>query len=467
MYYERYLTALIGSSGWASDADIAASAGCLEGRWDSPHAEGGVVLASHGGRVLADGGDECRHVLVIGATGTGKSRLIIMPSILYSLTAEKKRSLVVFDVKGELMRATRQLAMSSGYRIRRVNFRNPLKGDAWNPFAKINRLWKEGGKSRNKAWKLLEDIIASVFNDGQSTKTDPFWRTISASLFRGICSCIWESGGDLTLTKIRAMANSIPPDKDDDGDSLLFSTVDSLPEDSAARRNIVGFRNGSNTTRGNVIATFTTYLSALMARDDVIESMSAPESLDFQEIGSVPTVLYVTVPDDSVALGSLQSMLITQLIQDLNECAMHNGGTLPVRTDIYLDEICNIHPAVPGLETSLTIARSRGIRYILAIQSYSQLSGVYGLAADTIAANCSTWIALNIAKDETFRAKLSSLCGDNPLGDPLITPAQLALLRYEEGIVIRERMAPYFARYEDLDKVRERLRPDIREPGRG
>ena len=125
-------------------------------------------------------------------------------------------------------------------------------------------------------------------------------------------------------------------------------------------------------------------------------------------------------------------MLLTQMMQDLNECAVGHGGRLPVRTEIFLDEFCNIHPAIPSMETALTISRSRGIRYVLAVQSYSQLCGVYGSAAETIAANCSTWIALNISKDETFREKLSALCGRNPLGEALITPSQLALLQYEE-----------------------------------
>ena len=463
MYYEKYLNNMYTTSGWASDKAFAESPGCLRGAWDKPHTDGGVVLTDHNGQVVVDGGNECRHVLVIGATGTGKSRLIIMPSLLYSLTAKKKRSYVIFDVKGELETETSSVAERNGYKLRRIDFRNPESGDRWNPFCKINRLYQRGGKSRNKAWKLLEDMIASIFTDGESTKADPFWRTISASLFRGICATICEKGEGLSLSWILKMSNSIPADKDDDKRCLLFRAVDSLPDDSVARRNLEGFRNGSNTTRGNVISTFNTYLAHITSRDDIMAMMSSSYSLDFQEIGMAPTVLYISLPDDSTALGSLQSMLLTQLMQDLNECAMQNGGILPVRTEMYLDEICNIHPAIPSLETALTISRSRGIRYILAIQSYNQLAGVYGQAAETIAANCSTWVALNISKDETFRAKLSQLCGENALGNPLITPSQLALLKYEEGIVIRERSAPYFARLEDLSKVKERIRIPERE----
>ena len=468
MYYEKYLNYLYSSSGWASDKEFSGTSGCLAGKWDRPHREGGVIVSNHDGEVVVDGGDECRHVLIIGATGTGKSRLVIMPSLLYSLTARKKRSFVIFDVKGELEAETAPVARRSGLKLRRIDFRDPDSGDKWNPFHKINRLYRQGGKDRSKAWKLLENMIVSIFNDGDCTKTDPFWRNISASLFRSICAAILEKGGDLSLSLILKLSNSIPSDKDDDRKCLLFRTVDSLPSDSIARRNLEGFRNGSNTTRGNVISTFSTYLSHMTSRDDIMSMMSSPCSLDFQSIGTTPTVLYISLPDDTSALGSLQSMLLTQLMQDLNECAMRNGGILPVRTEMYLDEICNI-PAIPSLETALTISRSRGMRYVLAIQSYSQLAGVYGQAAETIAANCSTWIALNISKDETFRAKLSQLCGENALGNPLITPSQLALLKYEEGIIIRERCAPYFARLEDLSKVKERFKvPDKeydREPG--
>ena len=458
MYYEKYLNYLFTSSGWASDKDFENQPGCLTGCWTQAHQEGGVILSNHNGRLIVDGGNECRHVLVIGATGTGKSRLIMMPSLLYSLAAKNRRSFVVFDVKGELEAETSAMAKSKGYRLKRINFREPDNGDGWNPFFKINRLYQQGGKSRNKAWKLLEDIIASIFSDGESTRADPFWRGISSSLFRGICAAIWESGIDLSLEWIQKMRDSIPGDRDDDDRSLLFRAVERLSKESIARRNLEGFRNGSNLTRGNVLSTFNTYLAPITSRDDIIGMMSAPRSIDFQEIGCVPTILYISLPDDSTALGALQGILLKQLIQDLNECAMQNSGCVPVRTEIYLDELCNIHPAIPSMETALTISRSRGIRYILAIQSYSQLLGVYGAAAETIAANCSTWIAMNIGKDETFRQKASQLCGANPLGDPLITPSQLSLLKYGEGLIIRERSKPYFSRFEDLSKVRQCIR---------
>lgn len=457
MYYEKYLNYLYTSSGWASDKDFENQPGCFAGRWNQAHQEGGVILSDHDGQLIVDGGDECRHVLVIGATGTGKSRLIIMPSLLYSLSANNRRSFVVFDVKGELEKETAAIAKKRGYHIRKIDFREPENGDGWNPFFKINALYQQGGKNRKKAWKLLEEIIASIFTDGDNTRVDPFWRGVSSSLFRGICATIWENGIELSLSWIQKMRDSIPADSDDDLRGLLFRAADRLPKDSIARRNLEGFRSGSNQTRGNILATFNTYLAPIIARDDIIDMMSSPRSVDFQEIALIPTVLYISLPDDSTALGALQGILLKQLMQELNECAIRNGGCIPVRTEMYLDEICNIHPAIPSLETALTISRSRGIRYILAIQSYSQLFGVYGAAAETIAANCSTWIALNIAKDETFRNKLSQLCGANPLGDPLITPSQLSLLKYEEGIIIRERSKPYFTRFEDLSKVKQRI----------
>ena len=465
MYIEKYLNCLHTSSGWASDEEFSRAPGCLEGRWDQIPAQGGVVLANGNGRVVVDGGDECRHVLVIGATGTGKSRLIILPSLLYSLRARERRSFVVFDVKGELERATADLAAREGYKRVRIDFRDPEKGVCWNPFAKLDALYRLGKKGRELAWKRLEAIIDTIFNDGERRTADPFWRNTCAGLFRGICATIWEGGEKLSLSWILEHSNSLSVDREKDAGTLLYDKASSLPADTVAWRNLAGFYRGSGITRGNVLASFNSYVAPLASRSDILEMMSREDSVDFSRIGREPTVLYISLPDDSTALGALQSMLLTQLTQELNECAVREGGRLPVRTEIYLDELCNIHPAIPGLETALTISRSRGIRYVLAIQSYSQLAGIYGVAAETIAANCSTWIALNIAKDEIFRAKLSQLCGPNPLGEPLITPAQLSLLKYEEGIVIRERVAPYYARFEDLSRVQERLREaDAREP---
>lgn len=258
------------------------------------------------------------------------------------------------------------------------------------------------------------------------------------------------------------MSDSILADKDDDSECQLFRLADRFPSNSSVKRLLSGFRSGSNQTRGNVLACYRGYLSPIIARDDVLKMVSGNTSVDFQQIGIQPTMLYITLPDDSTALGGLQGILLTQLMQELNECALKHDGRLPIRTEMYLDEVCNIKPAIPALETTLTIARSRGIRYILAIQSYAQLCGVYGSAAENIAANCATWIALNISKDETFRTKLSQLCGCNAIGNPLITPSQLSLLSYEQAILIRERVAPYFSQLEDIGKVLQRLPAQIK-----
>ena len=462
MYCEKFMNTICTHSGWASDAAFASTQGCLRGDWNTIPQEGGVILYNHDGKLVVDGGDECRHLMIIGATGTGKSRLIILPSLIYSLRARKRRSFVVFDVKGELKEATLQIARDNHYNILDVNFRDPSLGDPWNPFYKANALYATGtDENMKKARTLLEKYIDSIFSDGRANgRNDPYWRTNCANLFRGICSILWGLGKSITLRDVLRLSDSIPisrEDEDDDDECQLFRLADRFPAGSAARRLLAGFRSGSNQTRGNILSCYRGYLSPRTARDDVLKMVSGSTSINFQQLGETPTVLYITLPDDSTALGGLQGILLTQLMQELNECALRNNGCLPVRTEMYLDEVCNIRPAIPSLETALTIARSRGIRYILAIQSYAQFCGVYGSAAETIAANCSSWIALNIAKDETFRMKLSQLCGCNAMGDPLITPSQLSLLSYEQAIVIRERCAPYFSQLEDLGKVQQRL----------
>lgn len=458
MYYEKYLSDVPLSSGWATDSDFAGSKGCIKGRWDTPHTEGGVVLYNHNGDLVVDGGQESRHVLCVGATGTGKSRLVILPSLLYSLDAANRRSLIVYDVKGELRQMTEERAKKNKYKIVSIDFRNPMTGDNWNPFARANRLYLKGDTmARERAWKLVEDIIDCVFTDGTCTKADPFWRTQSANLFRGLCALLWETNKPITLLSILKLVETIPTDKDEDKYCELIMSVKRMPQTNIAKRALAGIISASNQTRGNILASYRGYLAFLTARDDVLNMVSGDDSVNFRQIGLTPTVVYVSLPDDTAALGALQGILVTQMMQELNECAMSNNGSLPVRTDIYLDELCNIRPAIPSLESALTIARSRGIRYVLAIQSYAQLCGVYETAAETIAANCSSWIAFNVAKDEMFRAKLSSLCGNNHLGRALVTPSQLSLLSYEQAIVIRERCAPYFTQLEDVGKVIKRL----------
>lgn len=459
MYLERYLNQIPMNSGWATEAQFAAS-GCIASQWSSAPEEGGVVLSSSGNDVICDGGRECRNVLVIGATGSGKSRRIIIPSLLRTMTAKNKRSLVIYDVKGELEPATLSTAQRCGYRVLRIDFRDPRRSDGWNPLAKANELMK-AGKSE-EAWKLVEDIMAIIFSDGEGSRIDAFWRTTSASIFRACVDVIWHNKLPATMESIIHLSSTIPANSYDADQCKLYKLIDRIANSNIAASAISAVRNASDATRGNILAAYNAYVSCMASRHDVLHMIScSSSSIAFGKIGEEPTVLYISLPDDSTTTGTLQGIVLRQLEQELNECALRHGGTLPVRTEIYIDELCNILPALSSLPHSITIARSRGIRYVLAIQSYSQLQSVYGNSAETIAANCATWMAVYIPKDEVFREKLSALCGRNAMGELLITPSQLADIPFGRCIVLRERCHPYCAPLEDLSEVVSHLNASL------
>lgn len=454
MYVEKFMNQIPMNSGWASDEEFAAS-GCVVGKWSCVPEEGGVVLSSQGDDVVCDGGEGCRSVLIDGGTGSGKTRRIYLPSLLRTMVAKVKRSLVVYDVKGEIEKETRDVAVAENYDIMKIDFRKPGSSDRWNPLGKANSCMAAGNSEL--AWKLAEDMMAIVFCDGENTKMDAFWRNSSASIFRACCDLLWSAGKDVTFEAVMKLVDTIPADSSRDRRCELFNLIDAMPADSLAPSAISAARNCSDTTRGNILAAFRGYVSCLTSRRDVLKMISCRDSIQFQRIGLKPTVLYVSLPDDSIATGVLQGMLLKQLEQELNECAMKHGGTLPVQTDIYIDELCNIRPALASLPSAVTICRSRGMRYVLAIQSYAQLESVYGSAAEIIAANCATWIAVYVPKDEAFREKLSALCGRNVLGDLLITPSQLADIPMGSAVVIRERCHPYYTSLQDVSEVKARL----------
>jgi len=453
----KFLNSVPMSSGWASQKEFIDS-GALEGSWIDPPEEGGIVLYSEGDRLLMDGGNECRSTLIVGASGGGKSRLVVMNSMLQLMRARSKRSIIATDVKGELESMTRKIAEREGYEIWRINFRDLSKSNSWNPFGIANVLYRIGKKE--EAWKNIEEIIAVIFSDGAATKTDPFWRTISASIFRGIVDIIWRADKDITMTAILRLSDTIPARSELDDRCELFHLADSLPQSAIGRSSLEALRRASDNNRGSVLATYRTYLAPLASRKDVLKMISGANTLDFQKIatGDRPVVLYIGMPDDSSATGSLQGILITQIYQELTAAAMKNGGRLPRPTEMMLDEVANIQPAIALLPSALTVCRSRGIRFVLAIQSYAQLISTYGSdMANTISSNCATWIALNCAKDFAFRERLSALCGENELGQPLITSSQLALMPYGTAIVLRERSKPYYTKLEDVSLVMDRI----------
>jgi type IV secretory pathway TraG/TraD family ATPase VirD4 len=180
--------------------------------------------------------------------------------------------------------------------------------------------------------------------------------------------------------------------------------------------------------------------------------LSREDGLHFDMLGKEPTVLYICLSDDDESNGVLQAILLRQLIQKLNLCAIDNGGCLPVHVELLIDELCNM-PPIQNLASQLTISRSRGMRFTLVCQGYDQLIARYGDTGVTIANNCANWVLLYVAKDYNLLDKASRLAGRNEFGDALVDPSALALMPMGQALVFSEHKRPYMTLLDDLSDV--------------
>src|SRR5690606_31409155 len=139
--------------------------------------------------------------LIMGSTGSGKTRRLILP--LIKILAKKGESMILTDPKGELYEESASLLMEKGYKIVILNLRNPEKGNAWNPLTLPYKLYKEGS---DKAKELLADLGRSLLHDEKSD--DPFWQNSSSDYFTGLSLGMFEDAQEeeINLNSISFMS---------------------------------------------------------------------------------------------------------------------------------------------------------------------------------------------------------------------------------------------------------------------
>ena len=192
----------------------------------------GVPLAQLDDNVYLTSKEEL-HTFLIGDSGCGKTRRVIMPSIHF--LAKARESMVISDPKGELYRTTADMLERKGYEVLVLNFRNPEYGNRWNPLSYIQDLYRAGTDSSRDAANMLLGEIADTFSQSVTAADDPYWGISACAYFRGIASLILQYGnlGELTLENVARLGREIGACYDRNSNSReLDPIISSLPADS-------------------------------------------------------------------------------------------------------------------------------------------------------------------------------------------------------------------------------------------
>ena len=400
----------------------------------------GVVLTKDKKNFWVDNGEY--HTLVIGSSGSGKTRGVVKP--LVNILAKHGESMILTDPKGELYQANAEHLKELGYNVIILNFREPAKGSAWNPLTLPYQYYKEGNK--DKATELLDDVSLSILYD-PNNKNDPFWEQSASSYFSGLALGLFETAKEeeVNLNSINAMTT--------DGDERFGTSkfikeyFNILGKNSNAYIFASGTVDAPAETQGSILSTFRQKVRTLTSRDSLSE-MLGHSDFDLRDIGKGKTAIFVVIHDEKTTYHSLATIFIKQCYETLIDCAQQNGGKLPYRTNFILDEFANM-PPLNDVDAMVTAARSRKIRFTFIIQNYAQLNDVYGKeVAEVIRGNCGNTLYL-ISAEYAALEEISKMCGevkskkdDKTASTPLVTVTDLQHMKFGEGILMRLRQHP-------------------------
>ncbi len=348
--------------------------GLFDPRIPSP----GIPLGVQGDRVSLSPQDQ--HAMIIGSSGRGKTRRAIYPSVV--LSARAGHSLIVLDPKGEIYRHTAEEVKKCGHTVKVLNLRDPGCGDRWSPFTLVQQCWNVGDRSR--ATMLLKDIAEIVTSDIASER-DRYWQMAATDTIVGFALFLLERKTSLTFSNIHRLTNQFFSERDlrDTFRSVLDVSADSY------RRLTTLINLDTEVTLSCVVSETNAALARYCDQADVRDLLRG-DDCDMTEIGRTPTAYYIVVPDESTAMHPIAGLFIAQSYSELIRYAdVRMTNTLPLRVDYVIDEFGSI----PGDDWSskLTAARSRGIRFVLAVQTCDQIYARYGEhQARTIMSNCRT-----------------------------------------------------------------------------
>lgn len=395
--------------------------------------------------------DSESHTLIIGSTGSGKTRRLIMP--LLNILTLNNESMIITDPKGELLNNVGGTMLHFGYKVYVLNFRNPSEGNHWNPLSIPYKLYKKGEK--DKATEMINDLAINIFCD-ESNNSDPFWEQSAVDYFIGLTLALFKDGqeDEINLNSISAMSSQGMEKYY--GTTYLEKYFQSIDKFSNARISASGTLNAPEDTRASIVSVFNQKIRVYTSQENLSQMLSYSE-FDIKKIGEEKTAVFIIVQDEKKTYHSLATAFIKQCYECLIDYATLFNGELPVRTNFVLDEFANL-PAIHDMESIISASRSRKIRLYLVIQSNKHLDETYGQAnAEVIKNNCNNLIYLYGRELQTLR-DISELCGEKEIQyninsfekKPLISTTHLQHLKIGEMILLQKNNYPFKINIPDI-----------------
>ena len=325
-----------------------------------------------------------KNVLVIGGSGSGKTRFYVKPNLMQCFpTSDYPTSFVVTDPKGTLVLETGQMFQRAGYRVKILNTINFSKSMKYNPFVYIH--------SEKDVLKLVNTLIANTKGEGEKSAED-FWVKSERLFYTALIGYIWYEAPaeEMNFTTLLEMINASEAREDDpefqSPVDLMFERLEQKDPDHFAVRQYKKFLLSAGKTRSSILISCGARLAPFDIRE--VRELMEDDEMELDTIGDEKTVLFLIMSDTDTTFNFILAMLQSQLINLLCDRADDKyGGRLPVHVRLILDEFANIGQ-IPNFDKLIATIRSREISASIILQSQSQLKTIYKDAADTIVGNC-------------------------------------------------------------------------------
>ena len=407
-----------GSARWGTEKDIRPYA--------DPEFENNIILTETESLTMSSRPKNPKYarnknILVIGGSGSGKTRFFVKPNIMqmhssYVITDPKGTVLLevgsmlakgspMTDENGKIMRDKEGKVIYEPYKIKVLNTINFKKSMHYNPFVYI--------RSEKDILKLVTTIIANTKGEGQQSGED-FWVKAEKLYYCALIGYIWYEGREeeKNFNTLLAMINASEAREDDENFKnpvdLMFDELEQKDPNHFAVRQYKKYKLAAGKTAKSILIS----CGARLAPFDIAElrELMSYDELELDLVGDRKTALFVIISDTDDTFNFIVSIMYTQLFNLLCDRADDvYGGRLPIHVRCLLDEFANIGQ-IPKFEKLIATIRSREISASIILQSKSQLKAIYKDNADTIEGNCDTTLFLG-GKEKTTLKEIAEILG--------------------------------------------------------
>ena len=401
------------------------------------------------------------HSLIIGSTGSGKTRRIILP--LINIISRRGESMVITDPKGELYTHTKNILIDAGYRIITINLRDPKKGNAWNPLKLPYDFFTAGDIDR--ALEMLYDLAHNIFQENKGGNQDPFWTNSAADYFCGLALAMFSDAKEEEINLNTILSMDASGEERFRSSNYIKEYINLRKSNDLSYINASGTVFAPNETKGSILSVFRQCIKVYASKNE-LSKMLATSDFDLASIGEEKHAVFIIMQDEKRTYHPLVCTFIKQCYDTLLIDAHSKTGKLINRVNFILDEFANITP-ISDMSSMITAARSRNIRFYLVIQGINQLTSQYGPAdSDVIKGNCGNWIYL-VSKELPILREISELCGIEKINKtgqigiekPLISVSRLMKMPLGQILILKDRESPFLSHLPDISSYKNWDKP--------